>query len=450
MKQLVFLFLLISFKSFSQSIEIGNVDNIRKTIFNEGSEELYVFRTDRLSVYDINTLKEISQKSIDYPFDDFISKYSPISVNSEIYFTELHGGQVFKLKDFNFVKIDNSFTHRMQISSTLFSYDKTIYKYGGYGFWSMRDFFTYFDTKTHEWEIIPPSGSKVKPNGTQSSVIDILDDCFYVYGGLALNPFEPTDFYPNKEVWSFKLSEKSWDLLGKTRVDFSEFSFDFPFDEKHIFYNREGDDLLLVDVENNQVKRYKKQNFQYLLNTSFKSFYKDGIFYCITRTYSSGEIDLVKIKEDDFFGELKSKGKLYYNNERVFLIVGILFSIFILLVILSRLKRYLQKRNRIVIHNNKIRYKGNLLDFDEKSVKIILLLLNSDENVPSNDILGIVENKELNHGHNTRVKNNLVDEINFKLKSVLGIEKNLITFHKSEIDKRIKVYNIDKSYFYFK
>jgi hypothetical protein len=46
--------------------------------------------------------------------------------------------------------------------------------------------------------------------------------------------------------------------------------------------------------------------------------------------------------------------------------------------------------------------------------------------------------------------NTLLDEINFKLREILQIEKNLISYKKSDLDKRIKVYSIDKSHFFLK
>ena len=450
MKQLLFLFLLIGLKSFSQSIELGNIDNIKKTFFVKGNEELYVFQKDSISIIDINKLEKISKKGINYPFDDFINRYFPVSTNSGIYFIEYHGGKVYRLDESNLIRIDNSYTHRMQMSSNLFTFNNIIYRYGGYGFWSMRDFFTYYYNTTNEWEIISPSGSKVKPRGTQSSIIDIKDETFYVYGGLTLNPFEPNDFIPNKEVWKFNLPTKSWNLLGKNNIDFNEYNFNFSYGNKHIFYNGEGEDLIVVDAVSNTIQRYKKLKYQYSLNTSQKSFYNKGIFYCILKTYSTGNVNLTKIKEDEFFGELVDKKKLYYNNERIYYSVGIIFLFGILILIVLQVKKYLEKLNMIVLSNNRLIYKRNILSFDIKSIRIIILLLESNDNVPSNDILNIVENKELNHGHNTRVKNNLVEEINLKLKSVLGIENDLITSNKSDMDKRIKIYHIDKSYFHIK
>jgi len=70
--------------------------------------------------------------------------------------------------------------------------------------------------------------------------------------------------------------------------------------------------------------------------------------------------------------------------------------------------------------------------------------------VDSIKILNICENRELNHAHNTRVRNELVERLNIYLKSLLGINKDIITHYKSKQDKRIKVYSIDKSYFHIK
>ena len=67
----------------------------------------------------------------------------------------------------------------MQIESSSFIYKENIYKYGGYGFWSDRDFITQFDLTTYEWELVPFSNSKTKPKGSHKSIIKVVGDDLY-------------------------------------------------------------------------------------------------------------------------------------------------------------------------------------------------------------------------------------------------------------------------------
>lgn len=74
--------------------------------------------------------------------------------------------------------------------------------------------------------------------------------------------------------------------------------------------------------------------------------------------------------------------------------------------------------------------------------------MRSEKEVSSSEIMTITENKAPNYAHNTRVKNNIIDEINFK--SLLGIKDDIIGLRKLDLDKRIKVYSINCDWFYLK
>jgi len=73
-------------------------------------------------------------------------------------------------------------------------------------------------------------------------------------------------------------------------------------------------------------------------------------------------------------------------------------------------------------------------------------LLGSD-GVETSSIMEIIENPNHNYSHNMRTKNKIIGELNYKLKTILKIEKDLILAAKSEKDKRIIIYTIDKTFF---
>ncbi|TLP73250.1 hypothetical protein [Maribacter sp. ACAM166] len=448
MRKILFLFLILSFNSFSQSIDLGELKTLENTFVDKKNKELFVFYSnDSLSIIDLTTLKEKSKSKISYPKKDFNLKFPIINIDSQVYFLHPLGGLVFRLKNDKISRIDKSYDHRMQISSTIFPYNDTIYRYGGYGFWSHRNFFTYFNKTTKDWRIIPPKGSDVLPKGSHSSIITVDKNTIYVYGGISTDEFNPLNFIENKEVWKFESNKKSWKNLGSLESNLPEFEHFIPYKNKQIFID-ESNTLYLLDVVNNQLKTYEKKPIQEKIVSSMHSFYMDGVFYCfVTENDNETKIKLITISEDDFFDKLIREGSVYYNNERVYYFIGFLFLVVISIPVYRILRSNYRNRNKIIIDKGKLIFNKRIIPLDETRVSIIKLLLTSTEEVTLSDIMEIHNKKDLNYGHNTRVIKETIEEINFKISSTLGITKDVINSKKSDLDKRIKSYSIDKSYF---
>ena len=454
MKQFLFCLFLFSSSMFSQTIDLGHVGLIKNKCVDEQKKELYIFHTDSVIVIDLVKFVKKSSHKLEFEDEQFKEGLygKTVCINSNIYFVQNEGGKVFQLKNNKIVRIDKSFTHKMQINSSIFSYNDTIYRYGGYGFWSYRNFFTYFDKTSSEWDVVSPEGSKILPDGTQQSIVTIIGDDFYVYGGLKSEKFNPLNSIINDEFWKFNIKTKSWKKIGATDFDISSVTVKFSVNNDYIFFNKiknEGE-FFKVDILNNKKTFYKSITFHRFFQDN--PFYLDGVFYCfIWKDFSgSNEIQLVTRFEDEFLGEKIREEKFYFNNEKLHLTIGVLVSLLFISFIIFKLFKWNRKRNRIIIANGQLVYKRRILNFDDKSSQIINLLLKSKEDVKSKDIMDITENRDLNYGHNTRVMNSLIDEINFKLKETLHIKEDLISFKKSEFDKRIKVYSIKKEYFFLK
>lgn len=451
MKQLYFLLLFTSFSAFSQSLDLGNLEQIKKTHLNKKKNQLYVFYSDSISVFDLEGFQKILNIDIKEPSETFYIDHELVTLNSEIRFIERLGGQVYKLEDGQIQRMDNSYTHRMQIRSTVFTHKDTIYRFGGYGFWSLRNFFTYYKDSTREWEIVAPTGSQVFPPGLMWTKVKPIEDHFYVYGGKTLNESNPTENEFNNEVWKFDLENNSWTLLGSTDFNNCLYNTNIPYAEKHIFMDEDKDELYLVDIVNNSLKTFQKKAIHRRLIPTLKSEYLNGVFYLfVLKATASTEVQLVPITENDFFGELVTDASFYANNDLILYVSAFLAVAAILIFVYFQLRKLRRQRNRIVVSKDEIVYKRKSLDFDDKSIMVINLLLRSKGEVQYKDILEITENSNLNYAHNTKVMNTLLDEINFKLKSVLQLDLDLITNKKSDQDKRVKVYSIEKSYFFLK
>ncbi|MDB4715873.1 hypothetical protein OAF23_07135, partial [Flavobacteriaceae bacterium] len=63
--------------------------------------------------------------------------------------------RVYLSKNDSLIKINKSFDSRINFGSYNFQISDTIIKFGGYGFWSQRNFMYYFDFSSYEWELYP-------------------------------------------------------------------------------------------------------------------------------------------------------------------------------------------------------------------------------------------------------------------------------------------------------
>ena len=59
--------------------------------------------------------------------------------------------------------------------------------------------------------------------------------------------------------------------------------------------------------------------------------------------------------------------------------------------------------------------------------------------------MDILEKKELNYNHQLRIINDTIKDLNNKITTLMDLEKPLIELTKSDLDKRIKIYRLNKN-----
>ena len=449
MKQLLFL-LLFPFFIFSQSTIIKESDKIIKIFVSEESEGVYIFYRDHVSSIDLNTLK-LKDTVFDFNNIDIV-ELQLISAHSKNYFLDPLGGGVFLFKNYSLSKIDNSFQHRMQIESSQFIYKENIYKYGGYGFWSNRNFITRFDVKTHEWELVPFSKSKTIPKGRHHSITKVIGDDLYVIGGISLNELNPLVFENNNEVWKFDLVNGIWERLGEIK-DWSDKLISYTiidFGDKLIIDNTDKDVLYEIDIVKNTVRSFNRTSFaRKVNNSSLPMFFYKGEFYGFFKEDNYlNQITLVKRNSDEIFGKFISEDH-FYENEINF--INYILSIFgfLLLIPIGILvyKRRLIKNKLVIKKDGNLYFNSKKLDLEDQGLVVLKYLMTSKEPVYSKDIISLINKPQMEYSHKTRILNDTLYKINYKIKSTLKTDYDPITVIKSTFDKRLKVYSINKDLF---
>jgi hypothetical protein len=446
MKQILFFLLLSSF-SFSQSLSLSD-ENLIHSHLSLKNERLYLFYSDKL--IDIN-LKDFTQKEVPYDSSNIdLKDFIPVSVNFKDYYLDPQGGGVYLFENYTFKRIDTSYKHRMQIESSVFTYKNGIYKYGGYGFWSNRNFITKFNFETKQWDFVPHSKSKELPNGSHNSFVKVIDDDIYVYGGLKVNEFNPVIIEDNNEIWKFNFINEVWEKLGIN--DFQKENKlnneKIDYGNKSLFFDRKTNTTSHIDFTNNILSTYKNSTLLNSLSSLPISFFYKNKFYLFIKENPSSTIIALKTRnEDEILGEIIDHKPFYRNQSDLIILIVIIGSVLILILVYKIIRYVNKKRNKLSIkYKNKVKYKNKEIDLDDISYEIVKILVHN-EFVLSKDILPLLKNPHMDYAHSTRVMRDTLFQINFKLKTLIKSEIDVIVIKKSGYDKRIKQYSINQNLF---
>ena len=143
MKKIIFVFFSLIYCCclFSQEININKLDylvtkNNKNFIFFNESQE-YTVNTNGIVIDSVIENKIINP-----------SNYFPVFNGDFQLFIERQGGKVYQKLNQKLKRIDNSYTHKNQLLSSIFLRNDTIFRFGGYGFFEAKNYFTYFSNKT--------------------------------------------------------------------------------------------------------------------------------------------------------------------------------------------------------------------------------------------------------------------------------------------------------------
>ncbi|MBT8384202.1 MAG: hypothetical protein KJO83_00675, partial [Bacteroidia bacterium] len=400
--RLTILFFLLSICGFSQQITLGNLDSIQNYSLDPNNKQFYIFFKNRYEKLDLKTFERTSKK-VFIPSEFNFKGYVPMRIDTTQYFVSEHGGLVYVMKNDSIYRIDKSFDHRMQNSSIVFEHDSKLIKYGGYGFWSSRNFFTYFDEKSKEWEVISPVNSTNMPDGTHDGNFIKNGNDIYLFNGLKVNPYDRIQFIKNDEVWKYNLKDNIWTYLGKTsKKEFNSFFLN----ERLISF--EDHQLHEIDIANNKMITYRRRPLGKMafIRSHYRSlfaglnpFLLDDKIYFLSGTNDNNHV-LNAVDQKEFFGDQIAVTAFYKNNYWYGARLLILLSVIVLFVVSVILAlKYHKKRNKIRLLDNGIRFKNKFTEFDNESMEIIKSLLSQNE-VSSNTILQMVEKDQYSAAHN--------------------------------------------------
>jgi hypothetical protein len=94
------------------------------------------------------------------------------------------GGPVLQIEKDKIIRIDNSVEQKNQFGAAIFEHNNQLHMSGGYGFWTFKEYTTYFDTATNQWELcVFDSAPNLKPRW--KPIFHKTKNNLYVLGGRA-------------------------------------------------------------------------------------------------------------------------------------------------------------------------------------------------------------------------------------------------------------------------
>ena len=129
--------------------------------------------------------------------------------------------RVYLSKNDSLIKINKSFDSRINFGSYNFQISDTIIKFGGYGFWSQRNFMYYFDFSTYEWELYPINQTD-DIEGSFGGYTFINEERVLFLGGKKVSKNNRLKKIPSTEIIEFNISKREIKNIGKLTFDFSD------------------------------------------------------------------------------------------------------------------------------------------------------------------------------------------------------------------------------------
>ena len=366
-------------------------------------------------------------------------------VGNELYIISNGAGPVFKKSGNNFIRLDNSTLHKNQFGGARFVYKDKVHIYGGYGFWSFKNFITFFDENIKQWDLFY-NNSNYLPPARWKPIYNLLDDKLYVLGGRSGSAGTINQDESFSDIFYFDLINKEFISLGfinkKLKTKYSLFSQ--PKLDDNIFLI-DNDNLTRINFNSLTVTNYFQKNFFLGIDNKFPTFIKDQRLFYISNINGTKYLNFFDLKSVDNKFESESFS-LLAENKQISVEQYIFFGVLIFLAFWVILKIFSYKdfiKGLILYDDNYIYYNNRSTPITDKEQELISYL---SENIfiTAPQVNNIISDQNFAKSHFTSLRGKLVKNLNEKL-DILTANKNCIIETKNPKDNRMKVYMVDSS-----
>ena len=414
----------------------------QKMVLTSISQQLFIFGEDKLAVLDPETLKILKTQELN--LDSHLSKQflrlKFFEWQNQLVGVHQGNGRIYQLQDSSFIRIDRSKIEKGLHDGFSFQHQDTLFRYGGYGFWKASHQLIYFDQNTREWEVYPIQKSSSIPPAQFSITGHYSNGFLYTFKGRGVDARNPKENTGIEDFWSFNFQEKTWTKVDKgnalTSLVFVNTNTRIPSPE--YLYLQSNSKIVKIDPDASRYETYEPNPlFFRAVNRSDLLSFDQTHAYFVTLSTNGFKIDKSPLK---LFLSRPLESGSYLRDWRLYY-AGIGLIIVSLTLIYFRWSR--RKKQFVFIHLSpqEVRYKTQRFEVSPQQYNVLFELKDHKE-VLASRIKDLVHNPELSNAQNERNKLLMIQNLNQEFKRLIG--KAIISEEKSSLDKRIKLYTLDR------
>ena len=403
---------------------------------------------------------------------------SLLKKKNTIYLQLMGSGRLYQIQKqgkgiYDLIRLDSTFYAGSNFGCINLFYKDTLFQFGGTGFWNIKNHFTFYSKKTHEWEFFTTKQSLPVYQSPEKGIIYYTDqEKGKLYLSNSINRLEfpgslNTSLTDTCSVFDFK--EKTWKKLGKINPSLKEI-VEKSTDLKTIFgpfiVFHSDLEMYWLNFSTNQFGVLTKDK-QAEFREKWLKIYKDrpkymfqfvmGNQFYLIRIEDNGVLNYenIDLSMDDFVDA--NAQSIYSNSLFVSLlqkiepgrpIIGNIFIVLIVLLLFSFYNKKIKKK-KIPVEVQSILYKNfysALTAIEKELILSIYQLQTNNEQISIkaiNKIIGVQQKDTITQN---KSRSDYFLRINQKFKLAIRASELLIVKQREETDKRIYNYNINPDF----
>lgn len=372
---------------------------------------------------------------INHPKDFNPQNYSCFKFENRSILLNNRSGMLYEIINDSVVRLDKSYDDRIHSRSLNFSFNDTLYKFGGYGYYHAHKLLTFYDKTTKEWDLVKYKGHGKIDGFSFDGIHFIKENKLYVLGiDIHKNEFQNVSNYKN-EGFIYDINKKTVTKKIKVSEDFKYPDNYFLLKDKYVFlFYKTNRKIIIYDLENELFYKYnlnQKQSQFLRKNEGIFTDLNDTLFFVCKDNDQVFYINDLNISDVMLNMDSIEFGIIEQNKENY-----ILYSCFIILIFILVFPYFKQKK-KIILSKNLVIIDNHKIDIDIETFLILNFLIKEREST-NTELNKIFDDKNLNRDHINRTKNEKIKEINIRFKSIIGRE--IILKKKSSVDKRMTIF----------
>ena len=376
-------------------------------------------------------------------------QFKHIEINSVSHFILNGGGPVLKLNENRIERIDNSVEQRNQFGAAVFQHDNQPHMYGGYGFWEWKDYITYYDPLSNQWELCK-FDTPLEPSPRWKPLFHKKNEFLYVLGGRSSIKESRNIDAVLKDFFKINLNTKKVELITQevnNQIPLFSSSFQgFEIRDKKAYVDYTNSSILVLDFDKNLITSFKTEGMFKNKNLNSPVLAVGDSIVFIEQIKNNKSIkfvsfnDIFKNTSETFPVVLVDQNSGY---RKYFIILIAAFLVFFLFKIFT----YKDYMKNLIAHDYQWLY------FQNKKIRIthdqreVIKLLEQKGSFNSQELNRLLSpNKAYAKSHSTLLRNNFIEKLNSDFKKLTNNPEPLISSIKNPSDKRQILYKSNQKF----